>query len=218
MLLPHVTTADLLRYHNNLQRIGFDSYLWKHGTDGVIAATAIPCTITSATGAFVVTEVDVWDDTDPRIVVNIPSRGIYAATITAATTITISAIPALQPVVNVNTNQAYNYDTIAVGTSLAWSIGGWEEKILMAYIDILTRLRIRKIDPGSISDSDPAYNPAIIFKALELIFTSQIEADGDLWTVLANRYYYKYEEQLKIIIPETSGLASPAFKTWERTS
>lgn len=221
MLLPHVTTADLLRHHNNLQRIVFDGYVWKKGTDGVIASTTIPCTFTSATGDFLTGELeeDSFDTTDKRIVLNIPERGIYDITgIDTDTTITMAAVPALQPVVNVNTDQAYNYATVAVGTSLAWSIGGWEEKILAAYIDILTRLRIRKIDPGAISNNDPAYNPAIIFKALELIFTSQIESDGDLYTVLANRYYYKYEEQLKIIIPETSGYTTVACKEWERTS
>ena len=221
MLLPHVTTSDLLRHHNNLQRIAFDSYIWLHGTNGIITDTSLPSTLTAAGAGFLTgeDEDDAWDTTDPRIVLNLPERGIYSVTnIGTTTTVTFAGVPALQTIINVNTDQDYDYATIDAGTSLEWSVGGWEEKILMAYIDVLTRLRMRKINPGSVADDDPCYNPAIIFKSLELIFTSQIEEEGDLWTILSNRYYYKYEEQLKMMIPEKSGFETVAEMRWERTS
>jgi len=217
MLRPHVTTADLLRLHNKLTDYTFPTNVYKKGTDGAIAATTLPLTFTSATGDFLTGTDDNFDSTDPTIVLNIPERGFYDSTaIVSDTELTIDWMPGVTPSINIDSGRAYDYKTVAIGTSLRWSLGGWEEKLLMAYKMLVNTLCKRGIEPHTINDNDHAYSDSITYKAMELIATALVESPDDYWAMMGSHYRALYSSELDSVKAHYSGLTTVAPIYWER--
>ena len=218
-LLTHITTRDLMDRHNDLLRDSFPNEYLQNGTDGVITGTTVPCTFTSASLQLYhyipdhEGEIDkdlqkvklLADNTDFVLpVLNIPRVGFFRITgITDNQTCTIDYMtPSVQLIINRGLGLDLDATTITAATGLAWSLGGKEEKIALAYCDLVTDLIKRNaITAESLNDDDPSYVQALSYKSLELTFTALMKESGDNASILANRYYHLYKSELEIAKP-----------------
>jgi len=232
-LLSHIDTGALVDVHDDLPKDAFPGKHWYRGTDGVITGSTVPCTFTSASLQLnhYIPEADldslntdvskvktISDNVDYVLpVLNIYKVGFFRVTsVTDNQTCTIDYMaPSIQLIINRGLNLDLDADDVTPATGLRWSLGGVEEKIAIAYADLVTELIKRKaITAESLVDNDPSYVQALRAHSLQLIYTSLITAPDDSATGLAAMYYRMYQKELTDAKPY--GYEQKAVKRWER--
>jgi len=226
MLRPHVTTEDLYRVHAGLPWSQFPDVTdrgaekpYLKGT-GTIPTTTLPIQFTRTAGDAISTWNGSFTSTmlEPTVLMNIPERGFFALSVGLAEMVVIDWLPSMTPLINTQNDLEYDYKTVEAGTGLRYSIGGYEDKIMLAYIDVVMELRKRKTYPSAISNNDRIFNSCIIYRALELIYKEAAVTPEDMNMSLARLYKRDYEKELQTAMPEMSGINTVAPVTWGRSS
>jgi len=219
--------------HNDLLADRFPNEYLQAGSDGVIVGTSVPCTFSSSSLALnhyiPDCDAETLDNEAQRVktlssnvdyvlpVLNIPTVGFFRITeVLTNQSCTIDYMsPSIQLIINRGLRLDLNATAITAATGLSWSLGGKEEKIALAYADLVTELIKRKAITADFIDSDdPSYVQALRYHSLQLVYMALIAMPDDNASRLTSNYYHLYQKELTTAKPY--GYAQKATQMWTR--
>lgn len=232
-LLNHIDTADVVDLHDDIRRDAFPEKYWQRGTDGVITGMSVPCAFSSESlnlNHYIPDDVASELDNDAQKVKSftdnvdyvLPVLNIHGVGFFRFTSITdnrTGTIEYMSPssILIINRGLSLNLDEtdITAATGLKWSLGGVEEKVAKAYCTLLQDLINRRAITGeSLTDNDPTYDNALIYRTLYLVYNSLRVTPDDLASSLTRENYQLYQKELSNAKPY--GYKQKAVETWER--
>lgn len=238
-LLCHINTRDLLTQHDDLLDDMFPHKHFQSGLDGTLEAldpnqdpVVLPVKFSSPSLNLMHYvpdgEVEYLNERtqtlktpkdDPMYalpVLNVHNRGFYM--VSKILDNTSCEIINLNPSEKTILDLAFGRDDpteVEVGTDLQWSLGGYEDKIALAYTNLITELIKRKaVTAAYIDSNDPMYNQALRYHALQLIYMALSVEPGDKAERLAGTYYQLYQKELTNVSP--TGYIHTSHKEFER--